>query len=433
MVDRKSGPVKPPVIDATVRKRDVSGSDATEPQSKSAVPPTPEQGAAEKKATAQQPPIPQRQEESPKAQPRQPVGPNKPGAESVVLLPFLASTAGGALIGLALAYGLALAGFWPGQPDTVGDRIAGLENRLSQMETAAQTGPAAGDLALRLDELDTQIRVSADAQSEQAASFSEMIPTMSERLNEFDQTLTDLSLRLDAVAAGASTADAEAISAQLGQLQNEMSSLSDAVETLNSAAPAVDQRLSALEAISATQPDLEALQRDQQRNAALGNALRAFEQAISSGDPFAPQLATLEGLQPSLTVPQALRAASTVGLPTRHDLLSAYRAKLPDLIAARPRQADTNWFDSLVHQAQSTLSLRLAGDLEGNDPDALIARGETALERGDIAIALSVFENMPDGMRLVLADLIANGQVHVDAERLAAEVRDEDTAGEAPQ
>lgn len=428
MVDKKSGSVRPPVIDAKARETGQEKSAGPEKEASPATPLPPvnapevstdgtEKSAGETSAgkTELAPDSEPVSSDAGKATPETPAQPAPLARDMPKIYLFTATAVGGALLGLVLAYGLALAGWWP-QPGQSADRgrIETLETRIAEVESSMQQqDPDIPALANRVEDFEITITDRMAALDEQISALGEMEP---EGLAELQQRLSTLSLRLDAVAAGASATDAEAIS-------DEMTALRDRLDALSLAAEQTDDRLATLETISAAQPELETLRAEQERALQLSPALVSFEAELAAGRPFAIPLATLEGLLPALDVPDRVRTASATGLQSEGQILAGYRNALPDLLAARPRDPDANWLDSLLGDAQSALALRPAGEIDGDHPDALIARGEAGLERGDFAMALAAFNAMPAPMQEVIASIIATLEVRLAAENVLDEAR----------
>src|SRR6185312_8357075 len=156
MAERKPGVVKPPVIDLTARPADPAAPDAGKPAAAEA-PPTATGPSIEAKPTAQKSqatpekttkPGAARPESKPAASTPEPA--TKPAAAAATAdhpakpapaarrrsrwLPAGIGVVGGAMLGIAACYGIAVLGYWPSVPDS---RVDDLAQRLTQME---QTG-----------------------------------------------------------------------------------------------------------------------------------------------------------------------------------------------------------------------------------------------------------------------------------------------------
>jgi hypothetical protein len=104
-------------------------------------------------------------------------------------------------------------------------------------------------------------------------------------------------------------------------------------------------------------------------------------------------------------------AAAGTGLPAPAELVAAFEAKMPDIIAARPTPADAGWTTQLGDWARNVLALRSESAEAGDGPDAVLSRLEAAVKRHDFAEAVALLKQLPSPMQQAAGDV---------AERLAA-------------
>lgn len=386
MTDKKPGPVKPPIIDAKPRPSDKPAEEKPAPK--------PEEAAAEPSPAAAKPeaakPDPAPKAEPPKAD----TLPSGPGAAPLLPLGPLVTAAGaGALIGLGLAYGLASFGFWP-QADDSG-ALTAVETRAAQLEnTLAARESETAEFAARLDTIEGQLagieaREPISTEGLAAQADFEALATQ----------LTELSARVDAVAAGATGEEAAEVAATLTTLSGEIDTLAqrlDAVEPQIAEFDSIVARLDDLDARIADQADFEAVAAERDQLAQLPAALGALETAIAAGTPFAAPLAELEAILPALEIPEQARAAAATGATPPAELLARFRAAIPAILAARPQDGTAGWAETLLGQAASTLALR---PTDGDSPQGLVGRTEAALASGDLENAQTAFASLPEPMR----------------------------------
>ena len=87
--------------------------------------------------------------------------------------------------------------------------------------------------------------------------------------------------------------------------------------------------------------------------------------------------------------------AASSGVATSAALHSEFVELIPALISSDANlPADAAWYDKLVAQAKSAIGLRPL-DQSGNDPLAIVARVEIALEQGDLTAASGAFDQLP--------------------------------------
>jgi hypothetical protein len=445
MVEKKSGPVKHPIIDAKPRTSATSASARKAPETTAASPQTPDPADAPKpaveKAPADKPAAPEASKDAP-APKSGPTGPETPrpaassttpppAPQSLPLGPLLAATVGGALIGLALAYGLASFGLWPQSgEDPV---LAALESRTAQLEAGlSERDGETAEFETRLEELQSQLSAfdAPELVSTEGLAAQADLETLTSRIS-------DLSSRVEAIAAGASGEDATEMAQSLSGLTSQIDTLTqrlDAVEPqVAETAPALQSamtRLDDLDARIADQSDFEAVSSDRDRVAQLPAALAALETTIASGQPFSTQLAQLETLLPALQIPDETRAAAASGVTPAPDLLARFRATIPAMLAAVPPDPQANWAQTLLDQAASTLALR---PTDGDSPQGLVGRTEAALAAGDLAAAQTAFAALPQPMQAAAPGFDRELARAQSAQALLETVRSADPVAEAAQ
>ena len=192
MAEKKTGPVKPPIIDATARPSDKDK-------------PAPESTTAETAKTSQKPEPAQatpKSAQATKPDPKPTSGsgvtgtasddkpkpsPAKAGSEAgtaakaeqpsalaaLPLVPLAATAGAGALVGLALAYGLASFGYWP-QPGQAPD-LSQFDARATRLESAIASREAESEqIADRINGLEAQIAGIEPASTEGLAAQADL-------------------------------------------------------------------------------------------------------------------------------------------------------------------------------------------------------------------------------------------------------------------
>lgn len=447
MTEKKSGPVKPPIIDAKARAADPAAATAeTEPKKS-----TPEAASAPPEATAR-PEV----EAGPSAAGGEPAqaGPDmvspdgsepKPETGEALSPPLaeqrlpvgalVAVGVGGAVLGAVAAYGLALAGLWPqtGAGGAVVDQGA-LEARIAQVDgaLASQQGESAAALA-RIAALEDALEsVQTDIESPELPDFSTFAPA--EAVAGLEAELDALGARIDAVASGASGEEATALGDGLAALSTETETLAGRLDglaaelgALGPALAAIEARVDDLDARLADQSDFEALSAERDQAISLSGALADLEAAIASGGPFTRPLAVVEAALPDLAIDAAAREAAARGVETPAALRARFTAAIPAILAARPADPQANWAQNLFDQAAAAIALR---PTEGEGHQALVGQTEAALEAGDLAAAQAAFSALPDAMRGAAPDFAQALDGALAARDLVALVRDGGTGAE---
>lgn len=413
MAENKSGPVKPPIIDAKARPSD---KDKPAPEGKAAPegkpagaeragekPAAPEAplktGPASKSgfsSTGSPPPDEKPKQSTPptESEARATPEPNAAGTTQP-WGPLAATAAAGALVGLTLAFGLASLGYWPQQSVAQPD-LSQFDARASRLEAALATRETESEQILdRINGLEAQIAGIEPTSTEGLAAQADL-----EALNG---QIGELSSRIEAIAAGASGDEVSEVADNLSSLSAQIENLAGRIDALEpqmaEVGPVIETaltRLDDLDARIADQSDFEAVAAERDRATQLPSALGALENAIASGQPFAAQLAGVETLLPDLDIPSQVRTAANSGVPSASGLLAQLRAAIPEILAARPRDEQAGWAQTLLDQAASAIALR---PTEGDTPQALVGRTEAALDAGDLEAARAAFSALPAPMQ----------------------------------
>lgn len=414
MAEKKSGPVKPPIIDATARPSDkaapapeTKAAGATAPDDKAAAADAPlKTDSPSKPASPSAKPVAgsaaagDRSEEAhPKAGAQTGAAPRpeqqRAAGAAIPVAPLAATAGAGALVGLALAYGLAGFGFWPQQTAT-GPDLSEFDARATRLESAIASREAEGEQMVdRITALETQIAGIEPASTEGLAAQAD--------LDALSGQIGELSSRIEAIAAGASGDEVSEVADNLSGLSARIEELAGRLDTLEpqmaETRPVIEAaltRLDDLDARIADQSDFEAVAAERDRATQLPAALGALESAIASGQPFAAQLAGVETLLPDLDISSQARAAANSGVASASGLLAQLRAAIPQMLAARPQDEQAGWAQTLLDQAASAIALR---PTEGDTPQALVGRTEAALDAGDLDAARAAFSALPDAMQ----------------------------------
>ena len=425
MAERKSGPVKPPVIDLTARPAGDAKPEANKPETKANEP---------VKATESPKPVePAKTAETPKpAEPARPASAAKRSPAPNRWTPAIAGGIGGAIVATAVCYGLAYAGLWPASAGDTPARLDQLEQRLAQSEkTGAGNVTALADLNTHLSGRETDFAAKLAAASSaldqvkaavaKAQPAADLAPVMTQ--------LKTLSGRLDAIAAGASSADAGAIAANLSAVQKGLSDLSDKLTTLDTRTGTTEQTLATLKsgldsaqaaiAAAAKAPSAAAIATTMQ----LPLLLSVLEADFNAGRPFAADLQNLQAALPDTKIPATVASAAASGLPQPDVLAQHFEAVLPDILAARPPNGDNGWQGQITDWIKNTLALRPAGEAEGTSPEAIVSRLAGAVTRHDFPAATKLLAQLPAPMQAAAGDTASGIAALADAEALIAALR----------
>lgn len=383
----KTGPVKPPVLEGTARPSNAGKTGDSASAGKAAP------GTADKPAAA------------PVAKPRTDGTADGGGGN-----PWLAGLVGGVL-GLGAAYGLAWFGLWPQppQPQPAADpRLAQFATAIPELETVTNT------VQDELSTLTSRVASLEETTSETVAAPAVGDPALAEQV-------AGLSARLDELAAAsASPADSEAMT----NMEAELERLSADVE-------------SAQAALSQTQQQLASLSQTADENAGADAAtirlpliFSGLESAFAAGRPFETELAALRQALPETIVPEAIAGRAATGLPRPDAVERQLVDALPVMLAGRPAEDDASWQDATAQWFRGLIAMRPAGAVEGEGPDATIARLEAAVAARDFAAARTELQALPEGMRNAAGSVAADIETLAAAEAFLSQMRTQLLVGE---
>lgn len=459
MAERKSGPVKPPVIDLKAR-------DASQPAEGVATKPAPTRSASPKpkaepapvttsetpprdaasieapapEAAPAEAPAPEPKPEPVRPMPTPPHPPAPPVRQAKLAMPWSAisiAAIGGAMLGTALTYALVNLVPMPSSAPVIadpteklaelGDRLGALEGRIPAIEDGNMEVRVAVDGAVSQMETGVAGATSSIAALETRLSdVQASIPAASEiDLGPITTQLDTLEARVTAIAAGASSADAAALADSLNAIEATVAELGARLD-------AADGRLSQIDSIAAelaTAKAAIAAQNQTLGGANIGPAVKlplvvsGLETAFSAGRPYVDELESLRALLPDLAVPEAVSAAADTGLTRADALASAFNAAVPAILAARAAQSTGDWGKDAIEWAKGLLALRPTGEMEGNTPDAIVSRLEAAVERHDFTAAAALLEQLPEPMQSAAGEIASDVRAHAVADSFLAGLR----------
>jgi hypothetical protein len=420
MADKPTGPVKPPTLDLKARKPESEPDKATRPSDPGSKPEAVTPSSAPGTGDAGKPELQAQAPISPQKDAPKPAPPQKPqAAAELPLMPLAATAIGGAVLGLAAAYGLALAGLWP----TSGPSgLAPLETRIARTENTLELRSSA------LSALDDRVGALENAGAAETPQLPDNLLT-EDALAPLQSRIETLGLQIDAVATGMPADEAAVLTAEISRLGNSLADIEarldqpdDEIDALPDQLATLSARLETLEAQAANQASIDAMRAERDRFAGLPAASAALETAIASGRAFGAELASIEALLPELGLTNAARAIAANGVKPAREIAHEFRALIPALLAARPENPDANWFDTIVNQAQSAIALRPVDD--GSDtPEAIIGRIETALDTGDMGAARALILTLPEPMHAIAGPVRADLDAVIAARAILADIR----------
>lgn len=405
MPEDKTGPVKPPILDLAAKK-------------------APQDGAGDKT--------------NPTRKTTKPASNKLFGLldfSDISWLTIAISVAGGALLGMILAFGLAAGGFWPEQIQSTQptEEVAQLARRAERIEL--DNAHVAGKLTAMqstIDDLQAKLTNQYQVTDAQQIDFQALQTQLNQiqspapqDLSPLENQIAQLNAQIKAIAAGTAPEQADALTNKMDQISRVLETLTARLSTLETDAQAntettheLTQQIVVLsETTAAPQPN-SALQ--------IPLALSGIETAINTGRPFANELSLLIVTLPSLSPSPSLTQAAKVGLPAPDQVSINLGRAIPEMLAAKPVDPTANWTDNLLDRAKALVALRPTGAVTGQTPEAIIARLELALSKRQFIEAEKLLKSLPDPVQAVASDIagqlaaLADAQTFVEKSRATA-------------
>jgi hypothetical protein len=334
--------------------------------------------------------------------------PVAPAARRASLWPVAVGLVVGALVAVGGAFGLSTYVVPPADP-ALDTRLAALTSRVAALEQKPAPAPNSGataQLEQRVAALDARVAAAETAAKAAADSAGEA--------RKAAEAATSTP--------GAGTAPAP--QADLAPLTARVEALTKRVAPLETALAETKTQIRATE-----DRDAAAAQQGAQAPA-LAVAAESLLRAVEQGGPFAAQLAVVEKLGVDPARLAALRPLAETGVPGPARL----RASLaPAAAAAAPADAaapDSGILDHIKASAARLVQIRKVGEPDGGGDT--VAKIFAAVDRGDVAGALALWDTLPPGPKgksqafadAAKARLAALAAAHaIEAESVAALVK----------
>ncbi len=419
MAERKSGPVRPPVIDLTAKA-------ATRPSSDDRETVEPEAPAvAEADAAAAEPP------EAPR--------PPRPVAR--LAMPWSAisiAAIGGAVLGTALTYGLVNVVALPDNRPVIADpsvRLAAQDAAIAELTTRLAAAEAASAAT------STTVAEAASATAAELESLRQQLdalpaPAAAVDLAPLEAQVATLEASIAAIGAGASGADATALAETISGLEAGIGELRAALEALTQRTSTAEQSIASLRGDVEATRSAVAAQTSMVGASDIGPAVRlpllvsGIESAFANGRPYDSELSSLSTLLPDLVVPDPIRTAAADGLPRPDAVALAFTEAVPAILAGRPAFASGDLTQDALDWAKGLLALRPLEEADGDTPEAVVSRLEAAVARRDFAAATALLGQLPEPMQAAAGNTANDISTLAAADDFIAALRT--TALEAP-
>ncbi len=334
-------------------------------------------------------------------------------------------------------------------------------------DAAAATVGALGALAAKLDGLDGRLSDVAAAQGQTAAAVANLpkpvapdfgpidakvtalggqVAALETKLNGSDARLNAFDAKVNAVDSKVNGFDARMnafenrtngidvktneTASGLAQLQATVANLPHIdIAPLQAATAALDGRLGKVEGQLAAPKDGQRLTEaravgsaDETRATPIALVGQAVVGAIADGRPYGADLAALQALGADPAATARLAPLAEAGAPTVAALEQRWAAVRGKVLAAVKPAETGSAFDRFAANARALVQVRRVGEVQGDDPAALVSQVDAALEAGDVPAALAAWSKLPQAGQDASRDWAAAARGRVDALEAAQDV-----------
>lgn len=197
----------------------------------------------------------------------------------------------------------------------------------------------------------------------------------------------DLMARIDALEKNGG--GSAVLTQQVESLRRDLTAAQSASAAMGDNSAKLGQRMQALEQ-RFNQPG---------REQAVARALAAagLKAATDRGGSFKAELDTFSGVAAEDPAASKLQAYAEKGVPTRADLVRRFPTAANSMMdAIQQPAADEGIAARLMSSAMRVVKVRPVGDVEGDTPEARVARMEERIKNGDLKAAAAEFDGLPD-------------------------------------
>jgi len=293
-------------------------------------------------------------------------------------------------------------------------RLNALERRLATLESQVRDNQVRADQA-------RDVKPAPGTGAETQAQVQAQNQAQIEAQNQAQAERAQLQARIEKLEAALDSVRATAQSGEAGDDTAAREALRQVDERLNSVAAdttvRIDRLARQIETVEQSVPSRE--DADAVRNARLVFAIGRLRDAVLSTHPFRIELAALKSLSgDDAGINQAIERLAPHadnGVATA-DLLRQRFAHLASAIVNAAREpASDDWVDRSIARVLNAINIRRTDKVDGADAEAVVARTEIALQRGDIKQAASELGTLTGAAATVAKPWLADADAYLTA------------------
>jgi hypothetical protein len=222
--------------------------------------------------------------------------------------------------------------------------------------------------------------------SAELASLRQEVATLANRPVE---PPADLANRIAALESSASSGPSDELTQRIATLEGELADLKSEAQTNASANADLAGRLQ--------EAETRLNDRGPEQQAARAVAAAALKGAIDRGGSFEAELKTYETVAGGDAAVADLQPFAARGVLSRIELQRQASTVADSMIEAVSQpDPDQGIASRLLSSAMSVVKVRRVGDVEGDTPDAVVARFEDSLRSGDLPAAAREWDALPE-------------------------------------
>ncbi len=246
-------------------------------------------------------------------------------------------------------------------------------------------GPAASNTAVEQS-------LASDIEALKAQLAAAPAPQATADLGPLETRIAELEKKT-AEAGNGAAADVSGLDAQIANLTGEIATLKSALADAQQSTEAAKSELSTR--LDAAEKKIDEPASDVQLARAV--AVTALKTAIDRGGPFLAELDALKSIAATDPAVSGLADDARTGIAPRADLLRDFPA-VADAMLEATQHSDPNQgvFSRLMDSASSAIRVRPVGSVEGEGPEAVVARIEDKLTNGDLKGASLEWDTLPE-------------------------------------
>ncbi|MGK6313281.1 mitofilin family membrane protein [Neorhizobium sp. DT-125] len=246
------------------------------------------------------------------------------------------------------------------------------------------------------------------ALSAEIAALRQEIETLRNQPAPPDAALADRVAALEASAKAPDTSSEQALAA----LKDDVALLRSAVESTAGNNNQLEDRIIAAEA--------KLNDRGPEQQVARAVAAAALKAAIDRGGPFETELQTFASVAGDDPAIAELQKFGAVGVPSSIELQREFPRVADAMLEAVTIQPDPDQgiAGRLLSSAMSVVKVRRVGDVEGDTPEAVVARMEENLRKGDLQTAAREWDALPEPAKAVSRDFRQKLDARIQVENL---------------